>query len=126
MKTWLVTILGLILFIILGLLNQMMLIKNTNRLAVDLKKVEQAIRVQQWNEADTQLTVVQKKWNQVKPIWTMLLHHREIDNIDQSLVKTRRAIRAANLPAAEVEQGSLAEYIEHIPKREECSLVNIF
>jgi hypothetical protein len=126
LKTWLFAVLGLIIFIILGLSNQMALTRNTDRLAMNLKKVEKAIRAQNWHEAETQLVEVQTEWNRIKPTWSLLLHHREIDAIDQSLIKTKRAVRARDLPAAEVEQGSLENYIKHIPKREQFNLVNIF
>lgn len=126
MKTWLFALLGLIIFVILGILNQWILDKNTDRLAEELKTVAQAIHGQKWQVASQNLKSVQKNWRKLKPTWSLLLHHREIDNIDQALIKTERAIRAKSYPEAEVEQGSLENYVEHVPKREEFNLVNIF
>jgi 2-oxoglutarate dehydrogenase complex dehydrogenase (E1) component-like enzyme len=125
LKTWLFTILGLAIFIILSLVNQLYLEKNTHQLATKLQQVEKAIESKKWHQASQRLNSLQKKWHKIKPVWSLLLHHREIDSIDQSLIRTKRAIQSHDDASAQIEQGSLAEYIKHIPKREEFSLVNI-
>lgn len=125
MKVWLFTISGLVIFIILGLINQLFLEKNTHQLATRLQQVEKAIENKKWHQAIQGLNSLQKKWHKIKPVWSLLLNHREIDSIDQSLIRTRRAVQSHDDSNAWIEQGSLIEYIEHIPKREEFSLVNI-
>lgn len=125
MKTWIFTMLGLIIFIILSLVNQLFLEKNTRQLAIGLQQVEKAIESKQWHLTGQRLNSIQKKWRKIKPVWSLLLHHQEIDAIDQSLIRTRRAVQSHDYSSAQIEEGSLVEYIEHIPKREEFSLVNI-
>ncbi len=126
MKAWLIAVLGLILFVFLAVLNQSMLKKNTHELSGKLIKVETAILSQKWIEAEQLLKPVQTRWERIKPVWSILLRHQEIDAIDQALIRTKRAIRSQDLAAAEVEQGSLMKYVEHIPKREQFSISNIF
>lgn len=125
MKAWLFTVFGLIIFIILSIINQSFLEKNTHELAIRLHQVEKAIRYKHWNEAEHGLATVQKKWRGIKPVWSLLLNHREIDAIDQALIRTIRAVQSRDDPTARVEHGSLTYFIKHIPKRERFSLVNI-
>jgi HAMP domain-containing protein len=125
LKTWLFSIVGLIVFIGLSLFNQISLERNTGKLGEKLQMVEKAIETGNWPKASQELEAVQKNWQKIKPVWSLLLHHREIDAIEQALIRTKRSIQAQDETAARVEQGSLGEYIEHIPKREKFSLVNI-
>ncbi len=125
MKAWLYAILGLIIFIALSFLNQWFLEKNTHGLTIHLEQVEKAIQSKKWDEAGRGLQSIQKKWRKIKPVWSLLLHHQEIDAIDQALIRTVKAVQSKDDTTSRVEQGSLANYIEHIPKREKFSLVNI-
>lgn len=125
MKTWIISIAGLIIFIVLSLFNQSSLEKNTQRLANNLYRVEAAIGQKNWPEAFRELQTIQKKWRKIKPVWSLLLHHQEIDAIDQALVRTQHAVRSRDKALSLVEYGSLVESIKHIPKREEFNLVNI-
>lgn len=125
MKTWIVTVFGLIIFILLSLCNQSLLEKTTRRLAGKLHRVDQAIQMKKWREAGRELKSIQKNWGQIKPSWSLLLHHREIDAIDQALVRTEKAVQSQDFPTALVEQGNLTNDVEHIPKREQFSLVNV-
>lgn len=125
MKTWIFTISGLIVFIFLSLLNQSFLEKNTQQLASQLHRVEVAIGRKNWPEAGRGLQAVEKKWRKIKPLWSLLLHHQEIDAIDQALVRTQHGVRSRSYTLTLIEYGSLIAFIKHIPRREEFNLVNI-
>jgi hypothetical protein len=125
LKIWLFSILGLGIFIMLSCLNQASLENQTHHLSIKLYQVEKAIQSRQWHEAGREIESIQTDWRKIKPTWSLLLHHREIDAIDQALIRTLKAIQSHDDSTARIEQGCLVKYIEHIPKREEFSLVNI-
>lgn len=65
-------------------------------------------------------------WNGVKPVWTILINHKEIDNIDMALVKIREYLKTDEKSLALGEVASLELLINHIPAKEKVTLENIF
>ena len=125
MKTWIFAVVGLIIFIVLSLMNQWSLEKNSHQLAFLSNPVKRAIQQENWRDAARGLRATGEQWQKIKPVWSLLIRHQEIDAIDQALVRTQYAIRSRDGVMALIEYGSLTKLIEHIPKREEFSLVNI-
>lgn len=125
MKVWLYSLLGLAVFIGCGLLVQWSLQKNTDRLTHKLKKVEAAVKKAEWSKGNAALKQVDRSWEKIKPGWSMLLHHREIDAIDEALVSAEAAIQSKSDPESRIELNSLRHLLEHVPKREGFNLVNI-
>lgn len=125
MKVWLYSLLGLAVFIGSGLLVQWNLQKNTDRLTQKLKKVEAAVKKGEWSQGTAALKQVHSSWEKTKPVWSMLIHHREIDSIDEALVKAEAAIQTESGSESRIELNSLRHLLEHVPKRESFNLVNI-
>lgn len=126
MKVWLYSLLGLAIFIGCALMVQWNLQKNTDRLTQKLKRVEAAVKKGEWSEGSAALKQVDSTWEKTKPVWSMLLHHREIDAIDEALVQAEAAIQTKSNSEARIELNSLRHLLEHVPKRESFNLVNIF
>ncbi len=126
MKAWLLSICGLIIFIILSSLVQFRIQDNSKRFDKEIAKIEDNLVKKNWQKTYTKLYVLKTKWEKTKPLWAMLLHHQEIDSIDQSLIRSLRAIKSKNFTQSQIELGSLQHYIQHIPEREKFSLVNVF
>lgn len=126
MKVWVIAMVGLILFISLGIYTQKQLIKTSQHFTKEIKNINALIEQQQWKPAAKKLIVFQNQWKKTKPFWAMLIIHREMDSIDEALIRTKKAVQSKNSSAAQMELGSLKHYIQHIPERERFSLVNIF
>ncbi len=126
MKVWVIAMIGLILFIGLGIYTQNQLVKTSLHFTKEIKKIDVLIEQQQWKPASKKLFVFQNQWKKTKPFWAMLIIHREMDSIDEALVRTKKAVQSKNASEAQMELGSLKHYIQHIPERERFSLVNIF
>jgi hypothetical protein len=126
MRVWLISLFGLLVFIGISLWVQYYLEVNTNRLEQKLNRVETSLNSQQWDQADSGLKTVHKTWQKIKPIWSLLLLHSEIDSIDEAMVRTINAVASQNISNARIELGSLQQFVKHIPEREKFSLVNVF
>ncbi|MGE5582019.1 MAG: DUF4363 family protein [Bacillota bacterium] len=126
MKVWLLSLLGLILFIMLAVFVQNKVQTNTRKLDQEIKRVNSTLNRKQWSQTLEQLKGVKKKWERVKPMWAVIIHHQEIDSIDQALTRTLEATKSKNYTQAQIELGSLQHFIRHVPEREKFNLVNIF
>ncbi len=126
MKVWVIAMVGLILFISLGIYTQKQLAKTAQHFTREIKNIEALIEQQQWKPAAKKLIAFQNQWKKAKPFWAMLIIHREMDSIDEALIRTKKAVQSKNSSEAQMELGSLKHYIQHIPERERFSLVNIF
>lgn len=98
----------------------------SQRLSSNLEELEQHIEKQNWNEASKKLQEFREKWDKVSTLWTMLIDHYEIDNIE--LILSRLVSYAKNHDKVEAlsEMSSLKTLIKHIPDKESFSLKNIF
>ena len=85
-----------------------------------------SLRAQQWGPTDTQLRKVTQEWEKTKSTWAIFLYHNEIDTIEQSLSKSREAVRCRDYTESAVELGNLQYFIKHVPKSEGLNFVNIF
>ncbi len=126
MKVWITTMVGLVLFIGLGIYVQNQLEKTSMHFGKEIKNLNAILEHQQWKPALKKLITFQSKWEKTKPFWAMLIIHREMDSIDQALIRTKKAVQSKNKSEAQMELGSLEHYIQHIPERERFSLINIF
>ncbi len=79
-----------------------------------------------WDAAEAELSAIEEEWPKVENIWTVLLDHIEIDNIDEALKKVSEYVKARNAPLALAELATLKQYIKHIPEKESLNLKNIF
>ena len=84
------------------------------------------IRDGEWSKARDELKRADDLWNGVKPVWTILINHKEIDNIDMALAKIKQYIETREKGLALGELSSLELLINHIPGKEKVSLENIF
>jgi hypothetical protein len=125
MKTWLIAITGLIIFVGLAVFVQYRIEDTSKHLDYDINKVNFDLTKQHWDQTLKELQTIKEKWQRTKPLWAMLLHHNEIDSIDQALIRALIAIQCKDYSEAQIELGSLQHFIQHIPEHEKFSLVNI-
>jgi hypothetical protein len=125
-KTWLLSLAGLVVFIVLTIFVQNNIQTSANRLDQEIKRIEKQLSIDSWQAAHEQLSRLASSWQRIKPFWSVLLNHREIDSIDQALVKTKKALLSKDLPATQIELGSLRHFLKHVPEREALNLVNVF
>lgn len=90
-----------------------------------LNRVEELIQGEKWQEAEMELGKVEREWEQTKTLWSVLLHHQEIDTIDISLKKVEKYIQGNSSVLGLGELSALRLLVEHISDTESLSLQNI-
>lgn len=88
--------------------------------------LEESIKQNLWDEAENRFKKLDSAWQKTKSLWTVLLNHTEIDNIDLTLAKLEQYIKTQEQGLALAEISSLKLLIRHIPEKEKLTLENIF
>jgi hypothetical protein len=125
MKTWLLGFFGFTLLILLGLFSHHYLQQSSNRLCFQINRIDHSLVKQQWEPAKQRLAALSQQWRRTEPLWAVLIHHQEIDNIENALVRLHKAILSQDYPGSQMSSGELRHFLQHIPQREEFTLVNI-
>lgn len=126
MKVWLISLGCLFSFLIIGFLVQFSLDRTAVRLNQQLEVVEAELIARDWDQSLRELDQLRKVWDQIKPYWAVLINHKEMDLIEEALIKTITAISSQSYADARIHLDLLRGFIKHIPEREEFSLVNVF
>ena len=122
-----IIIISIILIIIVGdLMMQNYLSKTTEELLTDLNKLkDKAIKTKEKNERDEIIILannVNKKWQEISKIWSIIILHQEIDNLEQAFTRAKASIENDAIP--EIEEAIF--FTNHVCDRERLSLKNIF
>ena len=91
-----------------------------------LSRLEKAVKMENWSEAEEILKVLENKWVKNKTYWSILINHNEVDNIEQSIERIKQYIRLQDLLEASAETAGLRRYFLHIPENERLTIENIF
>lgn len=95
-------------------------------MAKHLEVVEGAVLTEDWDLASNEMEIAQRKWDNVKKRWQMLIDHQEIDNIESTLVRVQSWIDLEGRDDCLTELATLKLFVLHIPEREAFRLTNIF
>jgi len=115
----------LLIIIISGILTLSYLNFTANKLEYSVKAAGVSVSNNQWDSAEQQLKAFENYWEKTKIGWAILLDHFEVDNINNSFIKSRKYVESKDFSSALAELEALRQYILHIPKKEEFSLENI-
>lgn len=126
MKTWIYLLIGIIFVIGLSYSGQNYLHRSSARLEQALDRVDRALQQKNWPESLSLFGQAERSWEKTKRLWAVLTHHEQINLLDQSFIRTREAILIQNYPDVRMELGILRHLINHVIKREEFSISNIF
>ena len=104
--------------------------KTTNELVENLEdlKHKTIIAKQSGDRKEIKGTMdnVEKKWKKISKIWSTVVVHQEIDNIEQALIRAKANINDGELEDAIPEIETAIFFAEHINEREQLKLKNIF
>ncbi len=126
MKILLISFCGLLTFLILGLLVQSYLDDSADFLNQKLAKVEPEIQSHNWKQSLIILKSIENSWKKTKPFWAVLTNHKEMDLIEEALIKTIKAVSCKSYTDALINLSVLRDFINHIPEKERFSIVNVF
>ena len=95
------------------------------RLDEDLSTLEETIKNQNWDTASEKLEDFHSRWDKVRSLWSMLIDHYEIDNIELLLSELVSYVDNKDKNESLSRMSSLKTLIKHIPKKESFNLENI-
>jgi hypothetical protein len=125
MKKLLLAISILAAVIIFGILSINAYKKSSKNLSDMVSKTSDLAVAGKWSQARTMIDEVAGKWEKTGNIWSLLIDHFEMDNIEMSMEKSKKYIDARDTPLSMAELESLRFMIEHIYEKEAFSLENI-
>jgi hypothetical protein len=125
MKTWFLALLGFALCILLGVLGHRFLQRSGQHLCSQIDRLDRKTQMQQWQPAQKHLLALNRQWRRIAPIWAVLIHHQELDNIENAFIRLRGAIRGRDYPNVLMISGELQHFLQHIPQREQFTVINI-
>jgi len=88
--------------------------------------LEESINNKKWDLSQDKFKNLKSTWNKAQSLWTILLNHTEIDNIDIAMAKIEQYIKTREQGLALGEISSLKWLINHIPEKEKLTPENIF
>lgn len=115
----------LLVIIISGTLSLYYFASSSSKLEYSINVAATSVSDGQWDLAIKQLETFENIWESTKFGWAILLDHFEIDNIDNSFIKSKEYVESKDLSLALAELEALRQYILHIPQKEGFSLENI-
>ena len=77
-------------------------------------------------EAKDTIKKVENKWKEISKIWSTVIVHQEVDNIEQAIIRAKSYINDGKLEDAIPEIETAIFFAEHINQREQFKLKNIF
>ncbi|MFZ5650041.1 MAG: DUF4363 family protein [Bacillota bacterium] len=98
---------------------------STAQLLANIDKIEDEIRVNNWEKAYRQTTGLEKTWRKEAGWWPMVLDHQEMDNIEFALARFKEYVYAQNPVLSRAQLSELRLMIRHIPEKEALSIQNI-
>lgn len=121
------SLLLLLLFIVgLGWGNYLLLERDALVLQETGQKILEAVKDDKWNDANKHLSTFKEDWNRVRDYWPMLIHHQEMDRIEESINRLKIHLQFKDSQECLSELYNLQYYIKHIPEKEALNLKNIF
>lgn len=126
MKPILIIILILALILGVGYWTLHKVSENTEILLSQSSKLQESINNDQWDLSLERFKTLTSSWNEMISLWSVLLHHSEIDSINLTLARIEQYIKTRKTGLVLGEISSLKVLIKHVPEKEKLTLENIF
>lgn len=112
-------------FFWLGTTVQNSLEASASDLAAQARALEEALAAENWTAADRAAARLNTLWQDTQKGWDLFIHHREMDNIEESLARVTELVQARQADLARTELAAMKLLIAHLPDKEKFSFANI-
>lgn len=113
-----------------GIFAKKYLDKIANKISKELIELKENIIIARktgnTNQIIQQISEVEKDWEEASNIWSIIVIHQEIDNVESAIIKAKACIENGELEDALQEIELANFFVNHVKEREEVSLKNIF
>lgn len=113
------------LIIALSIFTQKLLYNDSVSLGNAIEEIQSFARDGKWDKAISTFDRLVSDWEKIKGVWSSLIDHQEIDNIDVTLSRLKPLLEKGDASSALSEASALNKYIKHIPEREKLSIDNL-
>lgn len=101
------------------------LYKTSKSLDAQVTSISNYVEKENWDNAVNAVMVLKGNWNKKKFIWSILIDHKEIDDIERGMTRAENYIKTKNRSMALAEARTLEGIIKHIPDNQLFSIENI-
>ncbi len=115
----------LALIIALGLWINHSLVVTCNELTKNIDQIITLVENEDWQQAETEVAVLDKLWQKKAGWWPVVLEHQEIDNIDFALARLKQYVANKDSTLTQSLLSELKVMVKHIPEKEAVNLENI-
>ena len=125
MRTVIVTIIILAIFILGAFVLHRYIDTSCEGLLENVKELHVSVEDDRWPDSKKQLSGLNKKWENTKKRWQLFLEHYEMDDIDIVLSRIEQYLEVEDKASALSETAELRILINHIKDKEGFMLENI-
>ena len=94
-------------------------------LLITLKEVRDSVENEQWNKADDNLDSLRDQWERADDFWTPFMDHREVDMLEESIVRISSFVEENQKEDALAEINVAINMVERLRNREGPNIENI-
>ena len=95
-------------------------------LTASLSRLQEEVERENWEAASAEVSRLKKEWERADRWWTPFMDHREIDVLDQTIVRVARLVAIEQKEDALVEVIVATSMVQRLRDREGPSLRNVF
>lgn len=122
----LITSIALLILIIVGWIYVFDSVENTSSSFVNnLNILNENINSNDWKEANIKFSKIEEKWNKTRDMWSILLDHHEIDNIDLAMSKASQYLKSKNTSLSLGEIETLIKLFNIVMENQDLTLTNV-
>ena len=126
LRTFFTTVAIILILVLGGYWHNQFINHSTNILVEKIIKVEKQIHEKNWGNANQEIENLKGEWVETKKLWSIMLDHQEIDNIDLSLMRVEQYIMQNDATLSLGEVAALRLLFNHIADTQVISPQNIF
>lgn len=108
-----------------GFYTHKLLRDDSDRLVKSIDEIIESSGSGDWERSSETIRRMSSDWGKMKGIWSSLIDHQEIDNIDITLSRLQMLIEIKDTSALMPEAAALRKIISHIPEKEKLTLDNL-
>jgi hypothetical protein len=126
MKTFIIILIVMVLFLGLSWWNTSYLTKTSKELASQAEKIRDKVKKDAWDDANSEVMQIRRLWGKHKKTWLLLIDHDDIDDIDRIIYKLDEMISQKEKEQSLTEIAELRFLVHDLADKEVLSLANIF
>lgn len=98
---------------------------SSQKLSMELTNAQKEIASGNKATARRSVRKIDKEWRKIEGTWALITDHREMDEIDMTLVRLDSLLQVGQIFLALSELSTMQRLVKHIPEKERFNLKNV-